>query len=96
MQVLLRVWIAQHWYLSYSLFLFMRHDMYMFICKQVAVIDILGAYLGFADLSAFKILRVLRALRPLRAVSRWQNMKVCDTESSFFENRFIGSIIIFS
>ena len=42
------------------------------------MIDLVGSYVDFGDtdVSAFRTLRILRALRPLRAVSRWQNMKV--------------------
>jgi voltage-gated sodium channel type II alpha len=31
---------------------------------------------GAADISAFRSMRTLRALRPLRAVSRWEGMRV--------------------
>lgn len=31
---------------------------------------------GAADIPAFRSMRTLRALRPLRAVSRWEGMKV--------------------
>jgi len=31
---------------------------------------------GAADIPAFRSMRTLRALRPLRAVSRWEGMRV--------------------
>lgn len=34
---------------------------------------------GAADIPAFRSMRTLRALRPLRAVSRWEGMRVSTT-----------------
>lgn len=36
---------------------------------------------GAADIPAFRSMRTLRALRPLRAVSRWEGMKVSKQKS---------------
>lgn len=36
---------------------------------------------GAADIPAFRSMRTLRALRPLRAVSRWEGMRVSRTSN---------------
>lgn len=38
---------------------------------------------GAADIPAFRSMRTLRALRPLRAVSRWEGMKVSSMNRHF-------------
>lgn len=38
---------------------------------------------GMADIPAFRSMRTLRALRPLRAVSRWEGMKVSNMNHHF-------------
>lgn len=38
---------------------------------------------GASDIPAFRVMRTLRALRPLRAVSRWEGMRVSNRELKF-------------
>lgn len=42
---------------------------------------------GAADIPAFRSMRTLRALRPLRAVSRWEGMKVSKAAWNVPQNR---------
>lgn len=44
---------------------------------QLSLINLGAIWVGAADIPAFRSMRTLRALRPLRAVSRWEGMRVC-------------------
>ena len=43
---------------------------------QLSLINLGAIWAGAADIPAFRSMRTLRALRPLRAVSRWEGMRV--------------------
>ena len=43
---------------------------------QISISSLVMESTGMNDVSAFKAMRTLRALRPLRAVSRWEGMRV--------------------
>lgn len=43
---------------------------------QLSLINLAAIMVGAADIPAFRSMRTLRALRPLRAVSRWEGMRV--------------------
>ncbi len=45
---------------------------------------IVSSLLGFDDIPIFKLMRTLRALRPLRALSRFDGIRVKHSISSFF------------
>ncbi|KAK2588266.1 hypothetical protein KPH14_004294 [Odynerus spinipes] len=47
-----------------------------FIIVMLSLINLGAIWAGAADIPAFRSMRTLRALRPLRAVSRWEGMKV--------------------
>jgi hypothetical protein len=47
---------------------------------------IVSSLLGFDDIPIFKLMRTLRALRPLRALSRFDGIRVKHSISSFFLN----------
>lgn len=42
----------------------------------MSLINLGAIWAGAADIPAFRSMRTLRALRPLRAVSRWEGMRV--------------------
>lgn len=43
---------------------------------KLSLINLGAIWAGAADIPAFRSMRTLRALRPLRAVSRWEGMRV--------------------
>ena len=43
---------------------------------QISMTSIAAESLGSSQISSFRALRTLRAFRPLRAISRWQGMRV--------------------
>lgn len=43
---------------------------------QLSLINLVAVWSGLNDIPVFRSMRTLRALRPLRAVSRWEGMKV--------------------
>ncbi|XP_006561602.1 sodium channel protein paralytic isoform X25 [Apis mellifera] len=47
-----------------------------FIIVMLSLINLGAIWAGAADIPAFRSMRTLRALRPLRAVSRWEGMRV--------------------
>ncbi|XP_058166609.1 sodium channel protein para isoform X32 [Anopheles ziemanni] len=47
-----------------------------FIIVMLSLINLAATWVGAADIPAFRSMRTLRALRPLRAVSRWEGMRV--------------------
>ncbi|XP_055922890.1 sodium channel protein para isoform X3 [Eupeodes corollae] len=47
-----------------------------FIIVMLSLINLAAVWSGADDVPAFRSMRTLRALRPLRAVSRWEGMKV--------------------
>ncbi|XP_041772299.1 sodium channel protein para isoform X32 [Anopheles merus] len=47
-----------------------------FIIVMLSLINLAAIWVGAADIPAFRSMRTLRALRPLRAVSRWEGMRV--------------------
>ncbi|XP_071554613.1 sodium voltage-gated channel paralytic isoform X12 [Temnothorax nylanderi] len=47
-----------------------------FIIVMLSLINMGATWAGAADIPAFRSMRTLRALRPLRAVSRWEGMRV--------------------
>ncbi|KAK3595510.1 hypothetical protein CHS0354_021609 [Potamilus streckersoni] len=47
-----------------------------FVIVGISIVMLAAESLGMSDVGAFKALRTLRALRPLRAVSRWEGMRV--------------------
>ncbi|XP_072152220.1 sodium channel protein para isoform X7 [Bemisia tabaci] len=47
-----------------------------FIIVMLSLINLAAVWAGAADIPAFRSMRTLRALRPLRAVSRWEGMRV--------------------
>nr|QPI69427.1 voltage-gated sodium channel invertebrate type 1 variant [Hapalochlaena lunulata] len=47
-----------------------------FLIVAVSIIMLAAESIGMGNLSAFRSMRTLRALRPLRAVSRWEGMRV--------------------
>ncbi|XP_044010866.1 sodium channel protein para isoform X12 [Aphidius gifuensis] len=47
-----------------------------FIIVMLSLINMGAIWIGLADIPAFRSMRTLRALRPLRAVSRWEGMRV--------------------
>ncbi|KYM97213.1 Sodium channel protein para [Cyphomyrmex costatus] len=47
-----------------------------FIIVMLSLINLGAVWAGAADIPAFRSMRTLRALRPLRAVSRWEGMRV--------------------
>ncbi|XP_058055250.1 sodium channel protein para isoform X9 [Anopheles bellator] len=47
-----------------------------FIIVMLSLINLAAIMVGAADIPAFRSMRTLRALRPLRAVSRWEGMRV--------------------
>ncbi|XP_025407714.1 sodium channel protein para-like isoform X2 [Sipha flava] len=47
-----------------------------FIIVMLSLVNLAAIWFGFADIPAFRSMRTLRALRPLRAVSRWEGMRV--------------------
>lgn len=51
---------------------------------QLSLVNLGAIWAGAADIPAFRSMRTLRALRPLRAVSRWEGMRVSNTISSSF------------
>jgi hypothetical protein len=46
------------------------------LIKKVALLGIVSSLLGATDVAIFKIMRTLRALRPLRALSRFEGIRV--------------------
>lgn len=44
--------------------------------EKLSLINLGAIMAGAADIPAFRSMRTLRALRPLRAVSRWEGMRV--------------------
>jgi len=44
--------------------------------RKLSLINLGAIMAGAADIPAFRSMRTLRALRPLRAVSRWEGMRV--------------------
>lgn len=55
------------------------HNHFFFAYKlkiQLSLINLGAIWAGAADIPAFRSMRTLRALRPLRAVSRWEGMRV--------------------
>lgn len=50
--------------------------MSMITKKKLSLINLGAIWAGAADIPAFRSMRTLRALRPLRAVSRWEGMRV--------------------
>jgi hypothetical protein len=49
-----------------------------FIIVLVSVLGSILDWLGVADIPAFKSMRTLRALRPLKALSRFEGIRVCE------------------
>lgn len=49
---------------------------------QLSLINLGAIWAGAADIPAFRSMRTLRALRPLRAVSRWEGMRVSTADRS--------------
>ncbi|KAH8347631.1 hypothetical protein KR067_008940 [Drosophila pandora] len=47
-----------------------------FVIVMLSLINLAAVWSGADDVPAFRSMRTLRALRPLRAVSRWEGMKV--------------------
>ncbi|XP_064104911.1 sodium channel protein para-like isoform X2 [Macrobrachium nipponense] len=47
-----------------------------FLIVMVSLINLAAIWAGADDIPAFRSMRTLRALRPLRAVSRWEGMRV--------------------
>ncbi|XP_066993816.2 sodium channel protein para [Anabrus simplex] len=47
-----------------------------FVIVMLSLINLAAIWAGAADIPAFRSMRTLRALRPLRAVSRWEGMRV--------------------
>nr|CAD7438987.1 unnamed protein product [Timema bartmani] len=47
-----------------------------FVIVMLSLINLAATWAGAADIPAFRSMRTLRALRPLRAVSRWEGMRV--------------------
>ncbi|XP_023707955.1 sodium channel protein para isoform X18 [Cryptotermes secundus] len=47
-----------------------------FVIVMLSLINLTAVWTGAADIPAFRSMRTLRALRPLRAVSRWEGMRV--------------------
>ncbi|XP_055302529.1 sodium channel protein para isoform X17 [Sitodiplosis mosellana] len=47
-----------------------------FVIVMLSLINLGAIWAGAADIPAFRSMRTLRALRPLRAVSRWEGMRV--------------------
>lgn len=47
-----------------------------FFFPQISLASLIADATGGEDISAFRSLRTLRAFRPLRAISRWQSMRV--------------------
>ena len=56
--------------------IFFSNNMKNVLCSQVSLASIIADAQGAGNFSAFRALRTLRAFRPLRAISRWQGMKV--------------------
>lgn len=59
-------------------------DLYLpvvFVLLKLSLINLGAIWAGAADIPAFRSMRTLRALRPLRAVSRWEGMRVSTQES---------------
>jgi voltage-gated sodium channel type II alpha len=49
-----------------------------FIIVLVSVLGSILDWFGVADIPAFKSMRTLRALRPLKALSRFEGIRVCE------------------
>ncbi|KPU77459.1 uncharacterized protein Dana_GF26525 [Drosophila ananassae] len=49
---------------------------------RLSLINLAAVWSGADDVPAFRSMRTLRALRPLRAVSRWEGMKVSSAQHS--------------
>ncbi|KMZ10172.1 uncharacterized protein Dsimw501_GD28663 [Drosophila simulans] len=49
---------------------------------DLSLINLAAVWSGADDVPAFRSMRTLRALRPLRAVSRWEGMKVSSVHHS--------------
>ncbi|KAL9871743.1 sodium channel protein para isoform X2 [Glossina fuscipes] len=47
-----------------------------FVIVMLSLINLVAVWSGLNDIPVFRSMRTLRALRPLRAVSRWEGMKV--------------------
>ncbi|XP_061392198.1 sodium channel protein para isoform X21 [Musca vetustissima] len=47
-----------------------------FVIVMLSLINLVAVWSGLNDIAVFRSMRTLRALRPLRAVSRWEGMKV--------------------
>ncbi|KAL5277943.1 para family protein [Megaselia abdita] len=47
-----------------------------FVIVMLSLVNVAAVWSGADDVPAFRSMRTLRALRPLRAVSRWEGMKV--------------------
>lgn len=66
----------------------MQRDLFLFspftllvsviIFSQVSLVSLVANALGYSELTAIKSLRTLRAFRPLRALSRFEGMRVRD------------------
>ena len=67
-----------------------------YICShfQISWASIGAEAAGAGNISAFRSLRTLRAFRPLRAVSRWQGMKVYSCTSSHQQILFVSSDLV--
>lgn len=53
---------------------------------KLSLINLGAIMAGAADIPAFRSMRTLRALRPLRAVSRWEGMRVSRLSAADFES----------
>lgn len=56
-----------------------------FFIVMVSVLGTLLDALGVADIPAFKSMRTLRALRPLKALSRFEGIRVSEEKASMIE-----------
>lgn len=50
---------------------------------------------GAADIPAFRSMRTLRALRPLRAVSRWEGMRVSKFNGNILSHAITPNEMLF-
>ena len=66
---------ARHIWVNHTHIVF-SNNMKNVLCLQVSLASIIADAQGAGNFSAFRALRTLRAFRPLRAISRWQGMKV--------------------